>query len=148
MLFGELHGHALEDLSVATLEGTEKYTITIHNNESKLLIIFEKSVKGVSVEGVLALVLENVNGLEGLDINHNFFLGLSVFHHDDSAENAKTVLRSIFVQLQLFSARGDSGLDRLTSLTTLNVVGSGKFLGKHGTDLLDGFLGREVQRHK
>jgi hypothetical protein len=74
VLFGELHGHALEDLSVASLESTEKYTITIHDNESELLIIFEKSVKGFSVERVLALVLENVNGLEGLDINHNFFL--------------------------------------------------------------------------
>jgi hypothetical protein len=148
VLFGELHGHALEDLSVASLESTEKYTITIHDNESELLIIFEKSVKGFSVERVLALVLENVNGLEGLDINHNFFLWLSVFHHDDSAENAKTVLRSIFVQLELFFARGDSRLDRLTGLTRLNVVGTCQFLTEHGTDLLDGFLGRDVQSHK
>jgi hypothetical protein len=145
VLLGQLHRHALEDFSVASLESTEKHTITIHDNETKLLIVFEESVERISVERILALVCEDVNGLERLDVNHNLLFRLSIFHHDDSTENAETILRGTLVQLELLFARSNCRLHRLASLTTLNVVSSCQFLTKHLTDLDDGFLGRNVK---
>lgn len=69
MLLWELDLHTLEHFFVVTLESGVENTVTIDDNESKLLVIFQKGLEGLSVEAVLALVSEHCLRLEGLQVN-------------------------------------------------------------------------------
>lgn len=122
VLLGQLHGHSVDDFLVHTLEGSEHDTSTIDDNEAEFLVILEEGEKRLSVETVLALVSELVNGSEGGDIDLDFLLSLAVLHEDDTTEEAKTILGGVFVQLEHLTGGGDSlnyGLARLSRLDTL-----------------------------
>ena len=80
MLLGQLHRHSLDDLLVVTLEGGKKHSVTIDDDETKLVIVLEEGEKRVSEESVLALVGEDVDWSEGLKGNLRLLLSLAVFH--------------------------------------------------------------------
>ena len=60
------------------------------------------------METVLTFVGEDVDSSEGLEGDLNLFLGLAVFHQDNTTEDAKTILGHIFVKLQLLTGGSDS----------------------------------------
>ena len=91
MLLWKLDWHSLDDDLVGTLEGGEEDTITIHDDEAELLVIFEQSEEGLGVEGVLALVSVSVEWLVWLQVVGDLLLGLVVFHKNDTTEEDKTV---------------------------------------------------------
>ena len=103
VLLGQLYRHSLDDLLVVTLEGGEEHTITIDDDETKLVIVLEEGEKRISEEGVLALVGKDVNWSEGLKGNLRLLLGLAVFQKDHTAENTEAILGCRAVQLQLLT---------------------------------------------
>ena len=103
MLFGELHSDTLEHLSVVTLEGTEEHTITVHNDKSEFLIIFEEHLEWVGDETSLTTVDELVPGLKWREIVGDLLLLLAIVDEDDTAENNKTVVGNTLVKLQLYN---------------------------------------------
>lgn len=67
-------------------------------------------------EIVLALVSENVDGLERLNVDHNFLICFSLIKCDYTAENAKSIFWRVFVKLQLYKNEGYANLCYLLSL--------------------------------
>lgn len=102
MLLGQLHKHAVENLLGGSLQGGIQNTITVHNDEAELFVVLKQTTEGLHEEGVLAAVGKSVDLLEGLNVNHNLFLGLAVTHLNHTAENDEAIGRHILVQLQLF----------------------------------------------
>jgi len=91
VLLWKLDWHSLEDDLVGTLEGGEEDTITIHDDETELIVIFEKSEERISEESVLALVCVSVEWLVGLQVVSDLLLSLVVFHENDTTEEDQTV---------------------------------------------------------
>jgi hypothetical protein len=74
VLLGQIDGETLEDLTGVTTEGTEQSTVTIHDDETKLLVSLEKLTQGFSVELVVTEVEGGVDWLEGFEIDIDFAL--------------------------------------------------------------------------
>jgi len=103
VLLGQLHGHSLQDLLVVSLQSSVEHTITIHDDESELLVVLQERLEWLSVEPVLALIREHSLGHEGLKVDRHLLFRLAVLEHDDTAENDETVRWVGSVQLQFFS---------------------------------------------
>ena len=103
VLLGQLDLHALEHLLVVALQGGHEDTITIDDDEAELVVVLEQGQQGLSVEIGLAFVGEDVDRSERSQVNLDLLLGFAVFEQDDTAEDAETVRRSVFVQLQLLT---------------------------------------------
>ena len=103
VLLWQLHRHSLDDLLVVTLEGGKEHSITINDDETKLVIVLEEGEKRISEEGVLTLVGEDVDGSEGLKGNLRLLFGLAIFHKDHTAENAESIPGRRPVKLQLLT---------------------------------------------
>ena len=101
MLLGQLHSDLLKDLPVVPLKGSEEGTITIDDNEAKLLIILQEARQGRGIELVATVVQGLVDGAEGLEIVVDLLLRLPIVHKDHTAEDDETVLRGVLVELQL-----------------------------------------------
>jgi hypothetical protein len=86
VLLRKLDWHSLDDDLVGTLEGGKEDTITIHDDEAKLLVIFEQSEEGLGEEGVLALISVGVEWLVWLQVVGDLLLSLVVFHKNDTTE--------------------------------------------------------------
>ena len=111
VLFGQLHGHALQDLFIVALQGGEENTISVDDNEAKLVVVLKQGKQRLRVETILTLIGKNVDRAEGLKCNRYFLLGLAVFHHDDATKDAETACGRVFVKLQFLARGGDGGLN-------------------------------------
>mgnify|MGYP006889562280 CR=1 FL=1 len=96
----------------------------------------------LSVEHV-TLVHESLSGSEWLNIQSQLLLGLVVVHQDGTAEDNKTVRRSVSIKLQLLSRRRDSRLHRRHGLLRLDTRGLRELVIEETHDLVDGVLGRD-----
>ena len=98
MFLGQLHGHSLQTLLVIALQRGKENSISVNNDEAKLLVIFEERIERFSLERVLAAVGKHIDGAERLQVNRDLLLSLAIFEKDNSAEDHQTVLRRVFVQ--------------------------------------------------
>ncbi len=148
MLFGQLDWHALNDFLVVTLESSVKDTITVDDDETKLVIIFKQGEQWLRVEAVLALVGEDVDGSEGGQVNLDLLLSLAILHKDDTTEDAKTVLGDSLVELQSLARRSDRGDDGLTRLTRLDGLSARQLLVQQLHVLAQRVACGDVQGHE
>lgn len=148
MLFGQLNWHTLDNLLIVSLQSGEKHAITVDDDEAEFVVVFEKGEQRLSMETVLALVGENVDCSEGRQVDRDFLLRLAVVQQDNTAEDAKTVLGCLLVQLQLLTRRGDGSEDGLARLTRLDGFGLGKLLGQQAHVLVDVVASGNVKGHE
>ena len=110
------------------MERREQDTITVDDDETKLVIVLEKREERLRLKAVLASVAEDVDSAEGFDGNLELLFSVSVLHEDDAAEDDETVGGDVLVQLQLLSGRSDSRNDGLACLTRLDGLSARQFL--------------------
>jgi len=120
VLLRQLHGHTLNNLLVATLEGGEEHTVTVDDDETESVVIFQQGQHRIRVERVLALVRKHVDRLEWFKVDFHFFLRFAVLLEDDTTEETEAVRRGVLVQLKHFTRRRDSRQHGLARLTRLN----------------------------
>ena len=87
VLFRKLDKHTLENFFVASLESSIQDTVSVNDNETKLLVIFEERFEWLSLERGLTAVSEHINRLEWLQVKCNFLLLLSVAHLDHTTKD-------------------------------------------------------------
>jgi uncharacterized membrane-anchored protein len=74
VLLGQIDGQTLKDLTGVTTESTKQSTVTVHDNETELLVRLQKLTQGLSVKLVVTKVQRCVDGLEGFEVDVNFAL--------------------------------------------------------------------------
>jgi hypothetical protein len=87
VLFRKLDEHTLQNFLVASLKSGIQDTVSVNNNTTKLLIIFEERFEWLSLERGLTAVSEHINWLKRLQVKRNFLLLLSVSHFDHTTKN-------------------------------------------------------------
>lgn len=122
MLLGQINGEALKDLTSVTTESTEQSTVTVHDNETKLLISLKKLTQGFSVELVITKVEGSVDGLERFEVDVN--LALLSFRGDNfTTVHDQSIGGDLVVQLQTLLSRGNGRQDGESVHSRLNVRG-------------------------
>ena len=127
MLLRKINRQTLQNLTSVTAQGTEERTVTVHDNETKLLVRLEQLAQSLSVELVVTKVERGVDGLEGLEVNVN--LALFSFRSDNfTTVDDQSIWRDLVVQLETLLGGGNSGQDGQTVHTRLDVGGSTLFV--------------------
>lgn len=122
MLLGQIDGETLNDLTSVTTESTEQGTVTVHDNETELLVSLEQFTQCLSVELVVTKVERSVDGLERLEINVN--LALLSFRCDNfTTVHDKPIGRDLVVKLETLLSGGNGRQHGETVDTRLNVGG-------------------------
>uniref|UniRef100_A0A0A9G2E9 Eukaryotic peptide chain release factor subunit 1-1 n=1 Tax=Arundo donax TaxID=35708 RepID=A0A0A9G2E9_ARUDO len=99
MLLWEINSEFVKHLTSIATQCAKKSSITIHNNEAKLVIRFQELLQSFSMELVVTKVQGCVDRLEGLKINSNF-LFLAIFCNDCSSVENQTIWGNLVIQLQ------------------------------------------------
>jgi beta-galactosidase GanA len=109
-------------VSRVAAQGAEKRTITIHDDEAELLIIFQQLRKRLSVELVVAQVQGRVDWTERLEVDVDLpFLAFS--GQDFSTVHNQAIRWNLVVQLETLLCGCDGGQNRLSVDTGLDVGG-------------------------
>lgn len=123
----------MHNLARVAAEGTKEGTVSIHDNEPKLLIRFEQLSQGFGVELVVAEIQGGVDGFEGLKVNVD--LALLAFRGQNFATvDNKSIGRDLVVELQSLLGRCDGRKDGLSVDTRLDVGGRAILFSKHLCD--------------
>lgn len=126
MLLGKIDGQTLQNLTSVTTEGTEERTVTVHDDETELLVRLKQLAQSLGVELVVTQVERSVDRLEGLEINVN--LALLSFRGDDfTTVDDQAIGRDLVVQLETLLGGGNGRKDGQTVHTRLDVGGSTLF---------------------
>jgi hypothetical protein len=80
MFLWQLHLDLLKNISSVSLKGSIEGTISINDNESKFIIIFQENLQSFSVELVITEVEELVDWLERFEVKVNLLLSFTIFH--------------------------------------------------------------------
>ena len=91
VLLRQLHLHALKDFLAVALESGVEHTVTVHNDEAELLVVFEESGEWRRLERVLAAVGESSDWLERLQIDCYLLFGLAVAEFNHTAEEHQAI---------------------------------------------------------
>ena len=122
MLLGQINGQTLKDLTSVATESTEQSTITIHDNETELLISLEKLTQCFSVELVVTKVEGGIDGLERFEVDVN--LALLSFRGDNfTTVHDQSIGRDLVVELQTLLSRGNGRQHGKSVHSRLNVGG-------------------------
>ena len=124
VLLRQLDWHTLNDLLVVALKRRKEHSVTIDNDESKLVIVLEEREQRLRLKTILTSVAEDVDGSEWFEGNLDLLLGVAVLHQDDTTEDYEAIGRNMLVQLKLLSSRSDGRNDRLACLTRLDGLGT------------------------
>lgn len=152
MLLGKIDGQTLQNLTSVTAQSTEERTVTVHDDETELLVRLEQLAQGLGVELVVTQVERSVDRLEGLKINVN--LALLAFRGDDfTTVDDQAIGRDLVIQLETLLRGGNGRKNGQTIHTRLDVGGSTlferliseKFRGSGGGDR--GTVWRRGKRH-
>ena len=110
MLFGKFDTELVADFTVVSLKLSVKSSVTIDNDETEGIFVFEETseilenqwrkVNYLCVEFIIAHIKEFVDGSERLEINQNFLFSLAIITEDSTAVNNKTIVGSFVVKLQ------------------------------------------------
>lgn len=104
MLLGQINGETLKDLTGVATESTEQSTVTVHDNETELLIGLEKLTQCLGVELVVTQVEGCVDGLERFEVDVN--LALLSFRGDNfTTVHDQSIGRDLVVELQTLLSR-------------------------------------------
>ena len=80
VLLRQLDWHTLNDLLVVALKRCKEHSVTIDNDESKLVIVLEEREQRLRLKTILTSVAEDVDGSEWFEGNLDLLLGVAVFH--------------------------------------------------------------------
>jgi hypothetical protein len=92
VLLREVDGNLVDDLTGVSREGAVEAAVSVHDNEAKLLVVFEEFLEGFCVEAVVAEVEGCVDGLERLKVKVDLLL-LALLGEDGTAVDDEAVLR-------------------------------------------------------
>ncbi len=113
----------VDDISGVSAESTEESSITIHDNETELLVIFKQLRKSLSVELVVAQVERGVDWSKRLEVDVDLPL-LAFGGQDFTTVDDEAIWWDLVVQLETLLCRSNGGQDGLSVDTGLNVRGS------------------------
>ena len=102
--------------------GAEKGAVSVHDDETKLLIRLEQLAQCLGMELVVTEVQRGVDGLEGLEVDVDLAL-LALGGQDFTTVDDEAIGRDLGVQLQALLGRGNGGQDGQTVDTRLDVGG-------------------------
>jgi hypothetical protein len=122
VLLGQIDGEPLDDLTSVTTESTEQGTVTVHDNETELLVSLEQFTQCLGVELVVTQVERSVDGLERLEVNVNFAL-LSFRCDNFTTVYDKSIGGDLVVELETLLGRSNGRQHGETVHTRLNVGG-------------------------
>lgn len=123
MLLRQVDGQALENFTSVTTKGTEKRTVTVHDDETELGVRLEQLAQSLGVELVVTKVKGSVDWLEGLEVNVN--LALLSFRGDNfTTVDDQSIWGDLVVQLKTLLSGCDSGQNGKTVDSGLDVRGS------------------------
>lgn len=106
MLLGQVDGETLQDFSGIATEGTEKSAVTVHHNETELLVRLQQLAQGFGVELVVTKIEGGVDGLERLEVDVN--LPLLSFRCDDfTTVDDQSIRGHLVVEFQPLLGGGD-----------------------------------------
>jgi hypothetical protein len=105
VLLRERDHDALQDFLVVALERGVEDAVSVDDHEAELLVVLEQRLQRLGVELVLALVAEDVDGLEGLQVQGDLLFALAVVQRNDAAEKHEAVRGDAPVELQLYTVR-------------------------------------------
>lgn len=120
VLLGKIDRELVNNLASVAAQGSKESTVTIHDDETELLVRLEEFRQSLSVELVVAEVEGGVDGLEGLEIDVDLSL-LALGSQDFTTVDDKTVRGDLVVQLETLLGGGDGRQDGLSVDTGLNV---------------------------
>lgn len=112
----------MNDISGVAAQSAKKCSVTIHNNETKLLVGLEQLGQGLGVELVVTEVQRRVDGLEGLEVDVDLSL-LAFRGQDFTAVNNQAIGRDLVVQLESLLGGGNGRENGLSVDTRLDVGG-------------------------
>ena len=122
VLLWQVNGETLKDLTSVTTESTEQSTVTVHDNETELLIGLKKLTQCFSVELVVTKVEGGVDGLERFEVDVN--LALLSFRGDNfTTVHDQSIGRDLIVELQTLLGRGNGRQHGESIHSRLNVGG-------------------------
>jgi hypothetical protein len=101
VLLWQLDQQTLEDFLSASRNGGIQHTITIDNNESECFIVFHQVIERAGLESGLAAVSERVDLFEGLNIERDLLLTLTITCFDHTAKEGQAILWDFSVKLKL-----------------------------------------------
>lgn len=105
MFLGKIHRELLDNFSGIPTEGAEKRTVTIHDDESELLVRFEKLAERLGMELVITKIQRCVDRLEGLEIDV-YFPFFSFRGNDFTTVDNQAIWRYLVIQFEtLLSGR-------------------------------------------
>ena len=122
VLLGKIDLQTLENFTGVSTQGTEQRTVTVHDNETELLVGLEQLAQGLSVELVVTQVQRGVDGLEGLEIDVDLAL-LSFRGNNFTTVDDQAVGGNLVVQLETLLGRGNGRQHGQTVDTRLDVGG-------------------------
>lgn len=123
VLLWKIDGELVHNVSGVSAQGTEQSSVTIHDDESELLVILEQLGKSLSVELVVAKVEGGVDWSERLEVDVDLSL-LALGGQDFTTVDDETVWGDLVVKLKTLLGRGDSGEDGLPVDARLNIRSS------------------------
>ena len=122
VLLGKIDAELLNDVSGVSTQRAEQCTVTIHDNETELLVRFEQLTESLGVELVVTEVQRGVDWLERFEVNVN--LSLLSFRGDDfTAVDNEAIWRDLVVELETLLGRGNRREDGQAIDTGLDVGG-------------------------
>ena len=99
VLLWKIDGELVHNVSGVSREGTEESSVTIHDDETELLVILEELGEGLSVEFVVAKVEGGVDWTERLEVDIDLSL-LAFGGQDFTTVDNESVWRDLVVELQ------------------------------------------------
>jgi len=123
VLLGQIDLQTLKNLTGVSTQSTEKRTVTVHDDETELLVRLQQLTQRLGVELVVTKVQGSVDGLEGLEIDVNLSL-LSFGGDNFTTVHNQSIGGNLVVQLETLLSRGNGRQDGKTVDARLD-VGSG-----------------------
>lgn len=123
MFLGQVDGETLQDFTGIATESAEERAVTIHDNETELLVRLQQLTQGFGVEFVVAKVKRSVYGLERLKVNVN--LPLLSFRGDDfTTVDDQSIRGNFVVQFETLLSGGNGRQNGKSVHARLDVGGS------------------------
>lgn len=123
VLLWKIDGELVHNVSGVSAQGTEKSSVTIHDDETELLIILKQLGESLGVELVVAKVEGGVDWAERLEVDVDLSL-LSLGGQDFTTIDDETIWWDLVVKLETLLGRGNGGEDGLSVDAGLDVRGS------------------------
>lgn len=122
VLLGQVDGESLKNFSGVTTQGTEKRTVTVHDDETELLVRLQQLAQCFGVELVITEVERSVDGLEGLEVDVNLPL-LSLRCDNFTTVDDQTIRGNLVVQLEALLGGSNGRQDGESIHSRLDVGG-------------------------